>query len=300
MGMADAGWFDGIALLGDLPANEYDDYLRRIDDPSAEDAGDGQHERAITFSRKRQPFSYTGSQVGHIQAGQDRYLRIVDPRDIEPDRTLAGQRVTVQLTQALVVRYPGRGTHEILLHFDAGDRGMKDERMQFGSTVRSADASTPALVGQVLFSGLLVAPDGLSIRLRTINVRSEDDAKLLAVLQSDVFRAGLDVAASVGPAIGLLSQTLGSIATYFATRASNMPVQDGLLAIGLQRDLVDAPKLRLGSYVLAQAPSTVGGRLWSWADYVYDRERGVIVESRNRDAAISYNYIALGIGRTER
>ena len=142
----------------------------------------------------------------------------------------------MQLTQALVVRYPGRGTHEILLHFDAGDRGMKDERMQFGSTVRSADASTPALVGQVLFSGLLVAPDGLSIRLRTINVRSEDDARLLAVLQSDVFRAGLDVAASVGPAIGLLSQTLGSIATYFATRASNMPVQDGLLAIGLQRD----------------------------------------------------------------
>ena len=298
--MGDAGWFDGIALLGDLPANEYEDYLRRVGDPSAQDPDAGPDtERALTLRRRVQPFNYTGSQVGHIRPGPDRYLRIVDPRDIEPDRALAHQRFTVQLTQALVARYPGHGSHEILLHFDAGDGGMKDERMQFGSTVRSADGSTPALVGQVLFSGLRVAADGLSIRLRTINVSSEDDARLLAVLQSDVFRGGLDLAASVGPAIGLLSQTLGSIATYFASRASNKPVQDGLLAVGLQRDLVDAPKLRLGSYVLAQAPSDLGGRLWSWADYVYDRERGVIVESRNTETAIGYNYIALGIGRTE-
>ena len=96
--MGDAGWFDGIALLGDLPVSEYEDYLRRVGDPSAQDADDGPDtERALTLRRRVQPFSYTGSQVGHIRPGPDRYLRIVDPRDIEPDRSLARQRVAVRI-----------------------------------------------------------------------------------------------------------------------------------------------------------------------------------------------------------
>jgi hypothetical protein len=61
------------------------------------------------------------------------------------------------------------------------------------------------------------------------------------------------------------------------------------------RTLVDSAKLRLGSYVLAQAPAEVDGRPWSWNDYVYDQGRNAIVSARDPAALIPFNYVAVGI-----
>ena len=298
--MAEDGWFDGIRAVGDLLPDEYNDYLRLVEDPSVEqqpgDRESAQTRRAFGFGEKK-PFDYTGSQIGYIEDGSDRELGIVDPREIASTRNLAGQRVTVRLTQALVVRYPGRGVHHVLMHLDAGDRGMSGTRYQFSSTVRSGDATTPAIVGQVLFSGLPVDGDGLSIRLQTINVCSEDDEKLISALQSQVFQMGLDLVAAAGPVVLLLSTALGAIATSLASRAKNRPVHDGLLALALDSSLIDLPKLRLGTYVLVQAPAMFDGRVWSWRDYVYHRDKGAIVKT-GTDQAIPFNYVALGIARS--
>ena len=86
-----------------------------------------------------------------------------------------------------------------------------------------------------------------------------------------------------------------SLATAIAKSSENRPVQRGLLALDLGRTLVDSAKLRLGSYVLAQAPAEVDGRPWSWNDYVYDQGRNAIVSAHDPAALIPFNYVAVGI-----
>ena len=203
--------------------------------------------------------------------------------------------MAVRLTQALVVRYPGNGVHEILLHFGAGAGSEPAPEHNFSSTLRCADGNQMPVGGQHLFSGIEIAEDGLSIAMFTVNVHSRGDAALLQALQSEVFRNGLDLVASAGPVIGLLSTTLVSLARHIAGSSENRPVQQGLLALDLDRTLVDSAKLRLGTYVLAQAPAQVGGRPWSWNDYVYDRTRNAIVCAGDHDTLIPFNYVAVGI-----
>ena len=67
------------------------------------------------------------------------------------------------------------------------------------------------------------------------------------------------------------------------------------MALDLGRTLVDSPKLRRGTYVLAQAPAQVNGRAWSWNEYVYDRARNAIVQADDLDKLIPFNYVAVGI-----
>ena len=139
--------------------------------------------------------------------------------------------------------------------------------MQFGSTVRSADGSTPRAGGPGPFLRPAVAADGLSIRLRTINVSSEDDARLLAVLQSDVFRGGLDLAASAGRHNGLLSQTLGSIATYLPAGPVTSRCRTACWPLAcsvtwwMRRSSGSAPTS------WRRHRPTSAASLWSWADY---------------------------------
>jgi hypothetical protein len=131
--------------------------------------------------------------------------------------------------------------------------------------------------------------------MSTVNVHSEGDTQLLQVLQSGVFQKGLDLVASTGPVVGLLSTTLDSLAKHIAGRSENMRVQNGLLGLDLDRTLVDTAKLRTGTYVMAQAPARVDDRPWSWGYYIYDRARNAIVHEADRDRLIEFNYVAVGI-----
>jgi hypothetical protein len=292
----DESWFGGVPTVGQLSDEEKAAYLTAVGDPEtlAATAGEPTDRLQLPFMAKR-PFEHTGSTVGYIQPDGGTYHAIVDPRKIGPERGLIGAKVAVRLTQALVMRYPGRGVHEILLHFGAGTGGQAKPPHNFSSTIRCADGNQMPVGGQLLFSGIEVAEDGLNIAMFTVNVHSQGDVQLLRALQGEVFSRGLDVAASAGPVVGLLSATLVSLATAIAKSSENRPVQRGLLALDLGRTLVDSPKLRLGSYVLAQAPALVNGRPWSWNDYIYDQERNAIVCECERSTLIPFNYVAVGI-----
>jgi hypothetical protein len=317
--MIDDSWFGAAPTVGQLSDDEKAAYLRAVDDPDAPPlagaagpdlaaavAGVDGADAAAGLSAERfgglrlwfrdpRPFEHTGSAVGYIQPSGDQYHTLVDPRELGPERGLIGKKVMVRLTQALVARYPGNGVHEILLHFGAGGGSEPTPRHNFSSTIRSADGNQMPVGGQHLFSGIEIGPDGLTIAMFTVNVHSQGDAQLLQALQSDVFQKGLDLVASVGPVVGLLSVTLASLAQHIAGNSENRPVQQGLLALDLDRTLVDSAKLRLGTYVLAQAPAQVDGRPWSWNEYVYDRARNAIVYASDHNSLIPFNYVAVGI-----
>lgn len=308
-GVFDESWFGGIPAVGQLSDDEKVAYLTAVGDPEAPapmpvpagaaGAVAGEDVDRLTLPRlpfrPKRPFEHTGSMVGYIQPGDGGQHAIVDPREIGPERALIGTKVTVRLTQALVVRYPGNGVHEILLHFGAGAGSQAKPENNFGSTIQCADGNQMPVGGQLLFSGIEVGEDGLNIAMFTVNVHSQGDVQLLHALQSDVFSQGLDLVTSAGPVVGLLSSTLISLATAIAKSSENRPVQRGLLALDVGRTLIDSAKLRLGSYVLAQAPAKVDGRPWSWNDYVYDQGRNAIVSARDRGGLIPFNYVAVGI-----
>ena len=295
--MIDESWFGRSPTVGQLGDDERAAYLRAVDDPEAPPAtvaGESAERFRVSFTGER-PFDHTGSALGYIQATDGQYLTIVDPREIGPERSLIGKKVAVRLTQALVVRYPGNGVHEILLHFGIGGGSGLTPEHDFGSTVRCADGNHMPVGGQRLFDGIEVGEDGLSLAMFTVNVHSQGDVQLLKALQSEVFQKGLDLVSSVGPVVGLLSVTLASLAKHIASSSENRQVQQGLVALDLDRTLVDSAKLRLGTYVLAQAPALVNGRPWSWNAYVYDRARNVIVHADDVDKLIPFNYVAVGI-----
>jgi hypothetical protein len=293
----DESWFGSSPTVGQLSDDEKAAYLRAVDDPEAPPAA-GAGESAERFRlplTEERPFDHTGSALGYIQATDGQYHPLVDPREVGPERGLIGQKVAVRLTQALVVRYPGNGVHEILLHFGIGGRSGSAPEHDFGSTVRCADGNQMPVGGQRLFEGIEIGEDGLTLAMFTVNVHSQGDAQLLQALQSDVFQKGLDLVSSAGPVVGLLSVTLASLARHIAGSSENRPVQQGLVALDLDRTLVDSPKLRRGTYVLAQAPALVNGRPWSWNAYVYDRARNAIVHADDLDKLIPFNYVAVGI-----
>jgi hypothetical protein len=294
----DASWFSASPTVGQLSDDEKAAYLRAIDDPEAppgaEAPGDSAERFRLWFIDKK-PFEHTGSAVGYIKGTNDQFHPLVDPREIGPQRDLIGKKVAVRLTQALVVRYPGHGVHEILLHFGVGGGSEPTPKHDFGSTIRCADGNQMPVGGQRLFEGIEIGEDGLNIGMFTVNVHSQGDVQLLKVLQGEVFQKGLDLVTSVGPVVGLLSATLASLARHIAGSSENRPVHQGLLALELDRTLRDTGKLRLGTYVLAQAPAEVDGRPWSWSAYVYDRARNAIVYAYDHDKLIPYNYVAVGI-----
>jgi len=296
--MIDEAWFCGSPTVGQLCDDEKAIYLRAVDDPDAPPVPEAVTESAeryrLWFTDKK-PFDHTGSTVGYIQPSGGQFHPLVDPREIGPERALMGKKVAVRLTQALVVRYPGNGVHEILLHFGVGRGKEPMPKHDFGSTIRCADGNHMPVGGQRLFEGVEIGEDGLNIAMFTVNVHSQGDVRLLQALQSEVFQKGLDLVASTGPVVGLLSVTLASLARHIARSSENRPVQQGLLALDLDRTLVDSAKLRRGSYVLAQAPAEVDGHPWSWNAYVYDRARNSIVYADDHDKLIPFNYVAIGI-----
>jgi hypothetical protein len=297
----DRSWFGGSATVAQLGDDEKAAYLRAVGDPDAPPLAETVPEAderfqipRLWFTDKR-PFEHTGSAVGYIQAADDRYHPIVDPSQIGPERSLISTKVAVRLTQALVARYPGSGVHEILLHFGVGGGSDTVPKHDFSATIRCADGNYMPVGGQLLFSGVDVGEDGLSLAMFTVNVHSQADVRLLQALQSQVFHNGLNLAASAGPVVGLLSVTLASLARYIAGTSENRPVQQGLLALDFDRTLVGSAKLRLGTYVLVQAPAQVDGRPWSWNDYIYDRDRNAIVRAADADTLIPFNYVAVGV-----
>jgi hypothetical protein len=298
--MSDHSWFGDAPSVGELNSGDLAAYLTAVDDPElvAATPASGAREERWSFQlpviTEPRPFKHTGSMVGYIRVGNGDRHKIVDPSTVSPDQKLLGETIAIRLTGALVVRYPGRGVHEILLNFGVRRGNNPTPKHNFNATISAADGNHMPVSGQMLFTGIEVRDDGLAVEMSTVNVHSEGDKRLLGVLQSEVFQKGLDLVASTGPVVGLLSVTLDSLAKYIAGSSENRKVQTGFLGLDLDDTLPDTPKLRAGTYVLAQAPAEVNDRPWSWADYVYDQPRHVIVRESD-DRLIEFNYVTLGI-----
>jgi len=212
---------------------------------------------------------------------------------IPPDVSLKQHRITITLDRLCIKEYPGRGTHNVLLHFYAQNQ-VPDavEDLHYNALYRVRQNEHAAIQGYPLFVGLSVGTVGIRLRGRTINVSNVQDEALLSFLESDLFKGGLHLATTAQPAIAPFSHMALGLAKAVAARHRNISVQDFDLGLDFSR-IATGGRLAEGSYVAVQIPER--DRLeWSWQEWMYHHDSGQIVAT-DHQVALPYNYLVFSI-----
>jgi hypothetical protein len=202
----------------------------------------------------------------------------------------------VTLDGLRVADYPGRGMHRVLFDFAAQNQTSQGaEQLHFNTTCRVAEGEQAAVLGRPVFTGLQVGGEGIFLQFATVNVANEGDEKLLGMLDSDAFKAGLQLLTTAQPALAPFSALAVGLTETIAARHRNIAVQAVDLGLDFSQVAV-RPRLAEGSYVAVQIPETIQ-TVWNWQDWAYDRDSGRLVNAAQPDRLIPYNYVVVSISR---
>lgn len=213
----------------------------------------------------------------------------------------AGLRVT--LDRLYVADYPGSGVHHVLFNFSTVhlvEEGKQKEQVHFDATYLTRQGEHAQVQGSTIFLNLNVGEDGLNMKVRTVNVKNEDDTKLIAFLQTETFKQGLQLARSFNPVVAQVSDTAVSIFKFLSdpSREKNYPVQQFELGLDFG-DIVTHGRLAEGSYVVIQYP---GSKVpdWSWDSVAYDIESSRIYLKADKKKPFPFNYVILSISAMDK
>jgi len=235
---------------------------------------------------------HTSHSVGFIPAGASGDGAIRHVGEGEADPSLKDARLRITLDGLRVADYPGGGIHRVLFNFFVQNRtGTGVEDVNFNATYRVREGESAAVLNFPIFTGVAPRETGLVIRCYTVNVKNDNDELFLDLLESDVLRQGLTLAATAQPALGQLSSLAVGMAKAIATRRRNVPVQDVNLGLDFGGPVTGA-RLAAGSYVAVQMP-TAFQRAWRWPDWSYDAGSGQICNAAGE--LIPLNYFILGV-----
>src|SRR6266571_1709470 len=281
-------WFDD-PVLGKLPPGEAAAKLREVGENEAADMlEEAQHETARTFEVKGldrkgwwpfrdKPWQHTAHTFGYLAPlasapGSDP-LPIHHIENISADPNLRGARIQITLNRLRVAAYPGGGTHRVQQGEHAG------------------------ISGYPIFTGLNAGHEGMTLKCRTINVSNDEDEAFLSFLESDVFKAGLQLVTTAQPVIAPFSEMALGIAKTIAAHHRNVSVQD--FDLGLNFGSIPlSGRLAEGAYLAVQIPESFQS-IWDWDEWVYLPARGAVVSRDDHQALIPYNYLVFGISRYE-
>jgi hypothetical protein len=299
-------WFDDVPVIGELSPEQAIAILREVgEDEIAEALKATQEEASHTFSSGRQwrkrpdaLWNHTAHAFGYLpptRTGSTSML-IQSAEDIPAEPTLKQARIKITLDRLRAASYPGKGTHHVLVHFFAQNQVLeKREDLHFSATYRVREGEHAALRGYPIFVGLNVGNEGIRLRARTINVKNGQDEAVLNILDSDVFKNGLQLIKTAQPALVPLSELACGLTRMILTRNTNISVQD--IDLGLDfSSLRTRPHLAEGSYLAVQMPESLEP-VWDWGEWVYHPASGLIVKRDNHQQAIPYNYLVFSISR---
>ncbi|MFI9757625.1 hypothetical protein ACIHFB_06740 [Streptomyces sp. NPDC051963] len=295
-------------VIGEAPTERAEAVLRAVGEIEAADAlaASAKGPAGVTFAggvRRLFPqraWAHTSHAFGHIPLLGDREspVEITHVGNVRPDTALAGASVTVSLDRLHVADYPGRGMHHVLFDFQilSGRASQEPDSYHFSITQRVREGQRAALIGQPLFVNLPVPAEGLALRCYTLNVKNEEDEKLIAFLDSPVFRAGLRIGSVLHPAVGMLGQMTAGLTRALASPSRrNVPVQDIRLGLGFSRVPVRAA-LAAGAYVAVQIPES-RVLIWQWDEWRFYPSTGHIARADDQTSLLPYNHIVLGVNR---
>jgi hypothetical protein len=296
-------WFDDIPVLGTLPTEDVIARLREVGEEETADAlEDIEHQdnSSTVFGLRDSwfaipPYLHTAHIFGYLAPDNSNadVLPILPVGRIRPDHTLKGTRLKITLDRLYAANYPGKGTHQILVHFFAQNQAQDStEDLHFNATYRVHENAHAAILGYPIFVGLGIGQEGLRLKCRTINVKNDLDEGFLTLLESKVFQSGLKLATTAQPAIAPLSELAFGMARMVAERNRNVSVQDFDLGLDFSSNPV-RPQLAEGAYIAVQTPDT----FWDWHEWVYHIDSQQIRSLIDKKQPFPYNYIVFSISR---
>jgi hypothetical protein len=262
---------------------------------------DPKFSRFSLFWNGTPPHAYTDHAFGFIPQpvnGGGNVIDIVDAGNMKGDPNLKNQMIKVTLDRLRVFDYPGKGEHTVLIDFYARHQTStpnQTEDLHFTQKYRALEGAGAGIRGYDIFVGLKVGSEGISFRCYTVNVENKDDKKLLAFLDSDVFKKGLGMIEAVNPVVPVVSGFATGVLKMFANRNDNVPVQDFFLGLDFSAGGTGA-RLREGSYIAVQVPDAAK---WDWSEWVLNRASNQVVSKQNLTEGIKLNYIIFRIDKMQ-
>ena len=300
--------FGDLPVLGDMPPEQAIAKLREIGENEVADAIESAPRRRgafdglanmLSFLRLTPPaWVHTAHAFGYLApaSAEEGMLPIRHAGNITGDPRLKNSRIRITLNRLRVAKYPGSGTHRILLDFFARNEVPGNtEALHFNATFRAEEGEEVAVVGHPIFVGLNVGSDGVAFGCKTVNVQNDNDQKFLEFLDSDVFKAGLHLVSTLQPAIAPLTGMALGLTKSIAQRNQNVSVQEFLMGLDFGNDPAGA-RLAEGSYVAVQIPQS-SLLIWNWNEWVFNRDNGQVVSKVDPMQLIPYNYLIFGVAK---
>ena len=256
--MSEPTWFDDVPVIGRMPAGDAATKLREVgeskmaavldaspfqetSEPRVMGMGDEKSPwdkvRQVLTPRAWQHTAHTYGYLAPAPPGSEQ-LPIQHAGNIAPDASLRNARINIRLNQLRVADYPGRGMHRVLFDFYAQNHVQEGtEHLHFNATYRVREGQQAAVVGQPVFVGLNVGPEGVAFKCYTVNVKNDGDEAFLNVLEADEFKQGLSLASTVQPVIAPFTKMALEMTKAIATRNRNVPVQEFYMGL----DFSDTP-----------------------------------------------------------
>lgn len=245
---------------------------------------------------QNQPWRYTTHQFGYIAPGGGNEPQSIQyPGAIAPDLSLKNSRINIRLDRLRIFDYPGKGMHNILINFTAFNqvKNAEKELVSFSQTYRVQEGQSAAIAGYPIFIGLNVGSQGVALECATVNVKNDQDEALLAALESQPFKQGLNLLTTAQPAIAPFTKMTTGVVELLAKRHRNVPVQKFSLGLDFE-DAAMGIRLAEGNYIVAQVPSQTS---IEWEKWHYDPKIGAIVHKADGSELLRFNYLVFRVSR---
>jgi len=303
--MSSITWFHDLAVIGEMPVQQAVAKLQELGEVEEAAALSSVHQgRSPKFGAsglfEPKPWQHTAHAFGYVAPGPpgSQAATIQHAGNMAADISLKNNRIKITLDRLRVAAYPGKGPHRVLFDFYAQNQVPGTiEHLHFNSCYRVLEGQEAGITGYPIFIGLNVGSDGVAFRCFTVNVQNDNDEALLASMESDVFKSGLRLCATLQPAIAPLSAMAVALTRNIAVRHRNVPVQDFYMGLDFT-DVRFRARLAVGSYVAVQIPDSLV-RVWDWRDWVYDPVNGQIVDKDDAMRLIPFNYVVFSVSAYE-
>lgn len=237
------------------------------------------------------PYRSTGMVLGYIPPGSTA-KDIFSISSVQADRALVNQRIKITLDKFFVAKYPGFGTHSILCEFSGKNQVPGEtEELSFAMRFDARDDSGPAISGAPIFMGLTVAPDGISFKGKTVNVKNSGDDMVMSVLDTPAFKSGLQLLNTAQPALKPLTSLATATVSAIAKRNENAQIHTFEIGLDFCGSATSA-RLRCGSYIVVQ---TDEGSSWDWEDYEWNANGMALHPTGKSSETPGFNYMVFAV-----
>ncbi len=241
-----------------------------------------------------------GYQYGFIplfEPGEQNLHTIVPASNMPANELLKNQRINVHLHRFHVYEYPmaltqsisqfllGTNVHTVLFTFEAYNQVENGlENVVFNQVYEVVANQDAGVTGYPIFLGLKADSNGIGFTCKTVNVGNSNDQKLVNAINSNEVKTGLHLLTTMQPGLAPFVSIAQGLATSFANRSKNMPVQRFTLGLDFEKGATGA-RLDIGTYIAVQVPHSTAIK---WNDWCYDANTDTIVPKNLAEGEEAY------------